>query len=195
MTSPADTVLVHRAGLLVGTIAGEIDPSQRKLYLPYAADVTEGDIVTFRGLVRRVVTEPERWGSDGWEAGTVAEYEPGPLHLPDLGSLALPGSGQVLDENTGALTVSAGTTVWSGPCRVESAIGDGSSPELGDQLVGTMPLVITVPLAVTDVEPGYLFTVTQSRDQLLVTRVLAVKAFRVSSSSLTRELVAVDVQD
>lgn len=181
----AEPVTVQRTG---AAISGLFDPLERRLYLP-GGDVVRGDGVSLRGEVRRV-SDVQSWLG----AGLVAVLDEQAVFLPDHADL-LRGSGPgVLDEDTGVISPANTATVWSGLCLVEPAQSDGSNPEIGDQQVGVVPFVVTVPLALTDVRPGDLFKVTQSRDARLLSRTLVVKAVRASSSELTREVLAFDNQ-
>ena len=72
---------------------------------------------------------------------------------------------------------------------------DGSTPEIGEQAIGKVPFVITVPLSVVDVQPGDLFRLSSSRDTRLTTRTFTLRAVRASSTSLDRELLGFDPQD
>jgi hypothetical protein len=190
-------VAVSRGGVVVGSVKCAWDPAENRLYGPYGADVAVGDVLGFRGLTRRVSAPPELWQSPftGWKAGAVFHMEDAPTSLPDLGSLLRPAGRGTLNETTGQYdSPTAPSTVWSGACLVEPAQSDGTNPEIGDQQVGVVPFVVTVPLEVTDIRVGDLFDVTSSRDGRLVARTLSVKAIRASSTALTRELLAFDNQ-
>lgn len=179
-------------------VFGGIDDDQRKLYLPSGSDVRAGDTLGFRSKVRRVVADPVEWRSpfSGWAAGMVVEFEEGPAYLPDLGRLLRPSTDPpVLNEETGTLDPPGPVQQWSGACKVEPTESDGSTPFIGQQAVGKVPFVITVPLTVVDVAPGDLFDVTSSRDTRLSSRLLVITGVRASSTSLDRELIGFDPQD
>jgi hypothetical protein len=184
---PYEPVTLVRTGAV---LLGLVDERERQVYLSWDCGVQGGDLLAFRGVVRRVPAEPVVWAG----AGVVAAYEAAPALMPDLGQLLRGGGTQVLDETTGELTSTVGFPVWSGPCLVEPAQSDGSNPEIGDQQVGIVPFTVTVPLALTEIRPGDLFKVTSSRDARLLTRTLVVKAVRASSTEVTREVLAFDNQ-
>lgn len=188
MALPYESVTVARSG---DSLLALIDPRERQIYLTQGSDVLGGDLLGFRGLVRRVTAEPALWAG----AGLVASYEDSPILLPDLGQV-LRGAGgvPVLNEATGVLSHTAGLPIWTGPCRAEAAEAQSVANELGEQRVGIVPYLLTVPLALVDVRAGDQFKVTQSRDQRLVTRLLTITAVRGSSSAPVRELVAFDNQ-
>jgi hypothetical protein len=184
-----ESVTVQRTGEI---LSGLVDPREHRLYLPEATDVVPGDVAAFRGYTRRIAVLPELW----WGAGLVAEFEPGPAYLPDLGRLLrASSSAPVVDEESGIITPPDADLVWSGACKVEPTESDGSTPLLGEQRLGRIPFVVTVPLALTDVQAGDIFDVTSSRDGLLVSRNLTVTGFRMSSTAETRELLAFDIQE
>lgn len=189
MTLPYEPVTIARTS---ATLQGLVDPHERRLYLALGVDVQVNDVAGFRGYTRRLVAVPEVWAT----AGVVAEFEDAPAALPDLGALyRASGDPPVLDENTGEYGPPVDDDpLWTGACRVEPAQSDGSNPEIGDQQVGIVPFVVTVPLALIDVRTGDLFKVSSSRDGRLLVRTLVVKAVRASSTGLVRELLAFDNQ-
>jgi hypothetical protein len=184
---PYETVVNGRTGL---TVSALIDPHERRLYFDLGVDVQAGDTVGFRGYTRRLTVLPEVWAT----AGVVAVYEDSPVYLPDLGELSRPTGPGARDDTTGVRGPGSEDLVWSGPCLVEPAQADGTNPEIGDQQVGIVPFVVTVPLALTGVKVGDRMRITQSRDARLLVRTLVVKAVRASSSALTRDLLAFDNQ-
>lgn len=184
-----ESVTVQRTGRVLSAL---VDPRELRLYLPLGADVVAGDVAGFRGYTRRITELPQLWNG----AGVVASYEDAPAFLPDLGSILRPSTdAPVLDPDTGELVPGAATTVWSGACKVEPTESDGSAVQIGEQRLGRMPFVVTVPLSVTDVQAGDIFQVTQSRDGLLSSSFLTISGFRMSSTALTRELLAFDTQE
>lgn len=183
-----EAVKVVRTGSILPVL---IDPAQRKLYFTGSADVVEGDTLGFRGLTRRVSAPVEVWDA----AGAVATYEEAPPYLPDLGRLLRAGDPGAFDDVTGTIgTPADATVIWSGPCSVDARESDGSTPDVGDQRVGVVPMIVKVPLSVTDVRPGDGFEVTSSRDVRLTTRLLVVTAVRASSVDTIREILAFDNQ-
>lgn len=170
-----------------------VDPREFRLYFDAGADVRVGDVAGFRGYTRRIAVLPELWNG----AGLVAAYEEAPTYLPDLGQLLRPTGGPpVLDEDTGEMVPPDPDEVGSPvACRVEPTESDGTTPFVGQQAIGKVPFVITVPLTVTNVAPGDLFRVTTSRDARLLTRTLVITGVRASSTATDRELIGFDPQD
>lgn len=187
MGLPYEPVTIARTGEV---LRGLVDPAERRIYLPLGTGVVAGDVAGFRGYTRRIVDTPEVWAT----AGVVATFEDAPPYLPDLGRLLRGAGPPVLNEETGDLELVDPVTLWSGACSVESRDSEGATPEIGDQQVGIVPFVVTVPLALIDVRRGDLFETTQSRDGRLSQRGLMVTAVRASSSALVREVLAFDNQ-
>lgn len=188
MLSATEIVTVQRTA---ARLTAWVDPLEHRLYLDDAStDVRAGDVLALRNTTRRVTSEPQVWTG----AGLVVLYEAASALLPDLGQVLRGSGAPVLDEDTGELTVPGSTSHWTGPCLVEPAQSDGLTPELGEQRVGIVPFLVTVPLALVDVRSGDQFRITQSRDARLTTRLLTITGVRASSSSLVRQLVAFDNQ-
>lgn len=184
-----EMVSIQRTGWSYPTL---VDPLESRLYFPVWADVQAGDVAGFRGYTRRISTMPAVWNG----AGVVAELEDAPTFLPDLGRILRPSSEPgVPDPDTGIIAPPDAVLVWSGPCNVAATQSDGTVVDIGEQRLGRVPFLVTVPLAVTDINVGDIFDVTQSRDGLLVTRNLVVSGFRMSSTSTTRDLLAFDSQE
>lgn len=176
MLSSAEPVGVARTG---SSLIGLVDPDQRKIYLDPGVDVQRGDVLGFRTWTRMALSVQSWQG-----AGLVVEFEDGPSLLPDLGLLERR-SGTTWDQTSNQNTDTWGS-VWSGPCRVDSAasISSGGS-NIGEQEIQTQPFQVTFPLSVIDVEPGDRLTVTASRDGRLLVRKLTVQ--RTLAASLGQE--------
>lgn len=189
-----ETVTRLRRGAANATITGCSLQSQIGfLFAPAGADVTQGDLVTLGGRtfgVDQVDIWPDVVGQGHMQATVVQVY------LPDAGRLLRVVSGEpVVDEVTGEIVAGETTEVWTGSCRVEGRQSDGSTPDVGQQRIGQVPFLVTVPMTVVDVNPGDLFQVTASRDQRLTLRTLTVTAVRGGSTVHVREILALDAQD
>lgn len=119
--------------------------------------------------------------------------------MTDTAVLTGPGGAPVLDEVTGSLGSGAGPVKWSGRCRVRGpSISGGAGGDaiaaVGDQQVTTMQVIVCVPLTTPRAEPGDRLTVTDSRNPLLVGRVLIITADPPKTYAAQRELFAVDNQ-
>lgn len=188
-----EDVTIERGGSSVGVLRALFDPAEHRLYLDDPADVTAGDLAGLRGLVRRVIEQPEVW-RNGIIAGVVAQLEEGPVLLPDLGRLSRPNATIAFDRETNSV-VSEVDPIWTGHCLVEPAAGaQGGEQPVAEQVVSVQPFTVTVPLDVTDVHPDDLFEVTTSRDGRLVTLELRVITVVASSSGLVRTFAAIDNQ-
>lgn len=163
------------------------------LFAPADADIAQGDLVVLAGRmfgVDRVDVWPDVLGQGHMQAAVV------PVYLPDAGQLLRVISGEpVVDEVTGEIVAGETTEVWAGACRVEGRQSDGSTPDVGQQRIGQVPFLVTVPMTVVDVKPGDLFKVTASRDLRLTLRTLTVTAVRGGSTEHVREILAFDTQD
>ena len=189
-----DFVLVSRDEVPVGTFAGAWDPQQHAVYGPFDVDVREGDVLTFRGVVRRIVGLPERWRNPftGWEAGTVCKIEAAQPFLRDLGTLQRK-TGVVFNKDLNT-NVPVFVTVWSGPCLVDPPTTEGSEVEAGQQKLSIQPFTVSVPLEVTDVKPDDRFTVTASADPRMVGRPLTVTRTKGASLAQVRVFTAIENQ-
>lgn len=192
-----EPVQVSRGGQPLRTLYGGVDWAEHRLFLEPGSDVRQGDLASFRGLTRRINANPQVWYNPmtGWDAGTVAYFDPDPAFLPDWGHIRRPSPQPTLNEETGELAYTPGPQVWSGPCLVVPGIGQGINPnDFAGQRTSAMTHVITVPLDCTDVMPEDLFFVTTSRDPLLTTRTLVVIGVRLTSTDETRDLLVRDNQ-
>jgi hypothetical protein len=182
-----DPVVVQRTNK---RLFGLVDPETRKIYFPDRVDVIRGDVLGFRGVVRRLNVPVEPW----FGAGVVAQFEEGEHFLPDLGKIVRGGS-WTTDEDTGDRVYVEGTTVWTGPCHVESdPYAFDTRTDVGGQQVGSSVFQIQVPLEVVDIKDGDYFVTTTSRDPRLLVRTLTIKSARGNSDKLFREILAFDNQ-
>jgi uncharacterized protein DUF6093 len=160
------------------SLEGLVDPTERRIYLDFGVDVLRGDTLGFRTWSRRALTV------DSWRnAGVVVEFEDGPSWLPDAGTLARKGSAWNSGSNQNTITW---TTVYSGPCRVDSAASTAPSSEIGQQSIQLQPYTVLFPRTLIDVEPGDRLTVTSSRDGRLLVRTLFVQRTLADSQAQDR---------
>lgn len=165
---------------------GSFDPSTDKLYTAPGVDVAIGDVLTIRGIPRRVLVPPEVWLG----AGVVVTVEKLTPYLPDTGSLARQ-NGTVFDRTLNT-EVPNWVQFWTGPCLVDPPTSAGSEAEAGQQLVTVQPFTVSVPLTVVDIRPGDRFTASASADPRLVNRPLLVTRTKGASLAQVREFTAID---
>lgn len=163
---PLELVTIGRTGR---TFHALVDPAEQRIYVKPPVDVRRGDALSFRGLVRRVTTDPEVW----LRAGIVITYEEAPPFLPDLGTLyrSTPGG---FNRVTQAYDEPGLSVIWSGPCSLKADSVLGSDVDVAEQQVTVQSFSVAVPLDLVDVQPDDIFKVSSSRDPWLVGRPLTV---------------------
>ncbi|GAA1436314.1 hypothetical protein GCM10009616_35790 [Microlunatus lacustris] len=175
---PVEPVTILRTSQ---TIYALIDPSESRIYVKSAADVVRGDVLTFRGLTRRVHEDPELWA----KSSLVIPFEDAPPFLPDLGTLhrQTPGG---FDRATQTYLQPGLNPIWTGPCSLKPESVLGADADVAEQQVTVQPFAVTVPLDLVDVQPDDVFEVTASRDTWLTGRPLTVVRVEGGSEELGR---------
>jgi hypothetical protein len=188
-----DLVVIERGGNPVGEALGAFDPALLVLYLPEGADVAEGDAITLRGSSYRIKGDPEVWVNPwtGWDAGIAAHLEL--VLLPDQAVLERAGP-PVWDRDLNT-QVPGWVTIWTGPVLVETPPSvAGIEAPAAEQRLTLMPMLVTAPLELIDVQPDDRLTVLSSRDPFLVGRRLEVTRIRGGSGVNLRQFSVIDNQ-
>lgn len=88
------------------------------------------------------------------------------------------GSGsRTFNETTDQYETTAGTTVYSGACRVKPSVLSGNTTvQAGEREVALWPFTVSVPFTADDVELNDTVTVTASLDSSLVGKTLRVRS-------------------
>lgn len=191
LTRSAQQVQVRRAGVLVATLQAGYDPHEQRLFLRgTTADVARGDVVTVRGLTRRVVDPPEVWHG----VGIVVQMEEQPPFLPDLATLHRGGTPGHFDATLKQWIPPTRAPIWTGPCSVKAESAIGNEAEVAEQQVTVQPFSVTVPMELVDVQPNDVFVVISARDPRLATRDLVVTRVEGGSEEQGRIVRVVDNQ-
>ena len=98
--------------------------------------------------------------------------------------------GSTIDENTGAVIPPAGTTVYTGACRVQRP-GTSTAPraDTGGYEIGVGTIFAQLPIAATGVRRGDTFTVTAASDPDLVGVDARVEANMAKTHATKRTLI------
>lgn len=98
--------------------------------------------------------------------------------MVDACTITRGGSGApTFNSTTGTYTPPAGSTVYTGACRVKpSALSGNTTVQAGEREVSLWPFAVSVPVSVTDVDLNDLVTITASADASLVGRELRVRS-------------------
>lgn len=176
-------IVVGAEPVLIGPdpATGWFDPAEHLLYLEPGPTVPVGTLITFRGLIRRVI-QVETWN----EGGLVLHLEPGPVYFPDQAKITRHTQGPfdpVTDTYPEIIT-----ELWDGPALVEvAASASAMDEELVDRRRELILYVVKVPLEVVDLEQHDQIEITISRDPRLVGR--TVHVIRVLGESHAQERV------
>jgi hypothetical protein len=104
-------------------------------------------------------------------------------------------TGYTLNPSTGVNTPTT-TTQYTGVCRVRAArAATAQDSAAGETVVPQVPVVVSVPTTVTNVNEGDRVTVTASNDPDLVNKVLLVKAVQSSTHITARRLLCEELPD
>jgi hypothetical protein len=192
-----DLVTVERDGDQVAEVLGAFDPHELVLYLPDGTDVAKADAVGLRGSVYRADTVAEIWVNafTGWRAGVVVHLVvlPSDAELPDTAVLERPGA-PVWDRDANT-QVPGWVTIWTGPVLVETPPSvSGVEALAAEQRLTLMPLLVSAPLELIDVQPDDRLTITSSADPWLVGRELEVTRVRGGSLVTLRQFSVINNQ-
>jgi hypothetical protein len=81
---------------------------------------------------------------------------------------------EATDDFSGTITPTY-TTLYTGKCRLQQVLPHATRFDAGEDSVLLQPLVLSVPIAATGIEPGDVATVTASQDADLIGRTFLVK--------------------
>jgi hypothetical protein len=105
--------------------------------------------------------------------------------MVDNATIRRPGDAHVFDPITGALTPSAGTFVFTGPCRLRQPTAQEMQVMFGEQQVTMSRFVACFPLAsVIDARIGDLITFDESGDPDVLTRTFRITSVPLSTFSI-----------
>jgi hypothetical protein len=99
-------------------------------------------------------------------------------------------TGTVTDDHSGTITPTY-ATLYTGKCRIQQIVPRATRFDAGEDSVLLQPLVLSVPIAVTGIEPDDEATVTQSQDADLVGRTFLVKVI-IHKTDLTARRLGVE---
>jgi len=105
--------------------------------------------------------------------------------MVDTATIRRPGGPPVFEPITGALTPSAGTVVFTGPCRLRQPTQlEAAQANFGEQQVTVMRYIACFPLDSTDARIGDLITFEESGDPDVLTRSFRITAVPVSTFTI-----------
>lgn len=112
--------------------------------------------------------------------------------MTDTCTITGPGGTPSFNSSTGAITASAGASLYSGKCRVKPANVQDRQVQAGERSVQVWPYVVSVPMSATGVGVDAVVTVTASADPELVGQVLIVKDVTRGTNVTARRLGCID---